>query len=607
MKRTYTTRSSLNQEFLLDGHIINKKRKYNRTENNPHKLSWVSATDTRNYMIKDTLVDFLRERKRNNLSPPNICKQVKFQSTNFQSFLFRRGQDYETNIMKYLHNTGLDFITISSMITPKTCKQAKTAIKNGIPLLYSVPVQNHTKKTQGVIDILIRSDFLHVLTGINPIPEENRLTPLKVPYYVVIDIKFSTLPLRADGTHLLNSGNYPAYKSQLYIYTQAIGEITGFTSSYAFILGRRYSYIQKGRSFSSLNCLDKLGMINYSGVDAGFKDQTEKAVSWVREVRKHHKTWSLSPPSRPELYPNMCVNSGEYNQEKKEISERLGDITQLWYCGTAQRDYSFSQGIRSWRHPGCSSSSLGVNGIRANTIDKIIKVNRDSKEVVLPVKITSTLHDWRNQGVREAYVDFETFIDIFNTDDNLPEQPNSNMIFMIGVWYHEVIPHRGRDENQGSYTYKPFTVKSADLTEENRIMQEFSAFSQGFDKLWYWHAEKALWSSAEKRQIVKNWREGRGEIIYSLPNMYDLCELFRTEPIVVKNCFNFSLKNIAKAMHNHGLVKTVLPQGCSSGVEACAQAWKAIRDGGSLASVEEYNRFDVKILWEILTYLRNNF
>ena len=56
-------------------------------------------------------------------------------------------------------------------------------------------------------------------------PDEvvNKASKLDGPYhYVVVDIKFSTLPLRADGVHLLNAGKFPAYKSQAWIYTQAL-------------------------------------------------------------------------------------------------------------------------------------------------------------------------------------------------------------------------------------------------------------------------------------------------------------------------------------------------------------------------------------------------
>ena len=38
--------------------------------------------------------------------------------------------------------------------------------------------------------------------------------------YYVIDIKFTTLKLTCDGIHVLNSGLFPAYKAQLYVYTQ---------------------------------------------------------------------------------------------------------------------------------------------------------------------------------------------------------------------------------------------------------------------------------------------------------------------------------------------------------------------------------------------------
>ena len=85
--------------------------------------------------------------------------------------------------------------------------------------------------THGIIDLLVRSDYLHKLVDECPLTQDEIKIPNKLDtksyHYIVIDIKFSTLPLRSDGKHLLNSGSYPAYKAQCLIYTQAVGLIQG--------------------------------------------------------------------------------------------------------------------------------------------------------------------------------------------------------------------------------------------------------------------------------------------------------------------------------------------------------------------------------------------
>ena len=112
--------------------------------------------------------------------------------------------------------------SVSEYITEDSLDETKKLMKQGIPLIHSAPVRNYRNGTQGVIDILIRSDFLSKLVDEPCLTKEEiamSAPALGKPYhYVVIDIKFSTLPLRADGVHLLNSGSYPAYKAQCLVY-----------------------------------------------------------------------------------------------------------------------------------------------------------------------------------------------------------------------------------------------------------------------------------------------------------------------------------------------------------------------------------------------------
>jgi hypothetical protein len=66
----------------------------------------------------------------------------------------------------------------------------------------------------------------------------------------------------------------------------------------------------------------------------------------VRDVKNVGHTWSINPPSRIELYPNMCVDSGKWNYEKEKISNDIGEITNVWYVGVKQRNIAIKKGIK---------------------------------------------------------------------------------------------------------------------------------------------------------------------------------------------------------------------------------------------------------------------
>ena len=63
-----------------------------------------------------------------------------------------------------------------------------------------------------------------------------------------------------------------------------------------------------------------------------------------------------------------------WNKEKEDIAEKLGDITQIWYCGIKNRQKALEKNILSWRDKRCNSKNLGMGGIRGEIIDKIITI-----------------------------------------------------------------------------------------------------------------------------------------------------------------------------------------------------------------------------------------
>jgi hypothetical protein len=562
---------------------MKRKKSPIQTISKKPKSLYFSASQVKNYISKDPLLDWLKL-----YHDPQIPSQ-----SHFSDFLKQRGIDFEKAVLSYL-STKFPITFVSDKITEESCQKAISLITQKVPALCSVPFINHSNKTKGIIDLLVHTDYLNKIT--------DQEFPITVPHYVVIDIKFSTLPLRSDGIHLLNSGNYPFYKSQVYLYTQGIGNIQGYTGRYAYILGRRYKYTSKGDSFSSDKCLDKLGTVDFSGLDMDTERKTKNALSWLEDLHTKGSTWSLSPPSRPELYPNMCIDSSPY---KKDIANTLGEITQLWNCGIKHRETAFQNKVKSWRDKKCSSKTLGITGYRSYTIDRIIKVNRDSKFPVLPLKIKNNIFNWRLPE-NEVFVDFESFSDIFSEMNDIPNQRRTTIIFMIGVYYLE----------NNRYRYKNFTIENISQEEEYRIMNEFMTFikSRGNPKMWYWHADDSIWEKAEDRQMDLAVQQGdieRGDNIvdnWGKLKWADLCYIFKQEPIVIKHCFKFGLKEVASALLKNGLIKIRMESSCKSGMDASIQAWLSFqnKDKTILKDIAGYNKYDVKVLFEILSYLRKN-
>ena len=580
----------------------------------PPVLHMVSASHLYNYMINDSLVDWLKFGNYQGTQKTFTQKTFTNDSScGFTEFIMNKGVEFEKEIIKYINQNKIPVVSVSEYITEDSLNETKNLMMNGTPLIHSAPVRNNVNGTQGVIDILIRSDFLHKLIDENCLTTEEIVKPapiLKKPYhYVVIDIKFSTLPLRADGVHLLNSGSYPAYKAQCLVYTEAVGLIQGFTAPYSFIMGRRWKCNKKGIENYNQTCLNKLGKISYNSVDLDYKQRTNEAIQWVRDVKNVGHTWSINPPSRIELYPNMCVDSGKWNCEKEKISNNIGEITNVWYVGIKQRNIAIKKGIKTWKDRRCSSQKMNINGIRGATIDAILNINRQKLDKIRPSVIKSTLYNWKTKD-NEIYVDFETMSDIFSDFSLLPAQSKTDIIFMIGVGWCD----------EGQWKYKNFTCSKPTQDEEYRIMNEFSQFliDRGQPKIYYWHAESSFWNSAESRQF--DFANENGDIkkknnisdSWKIKNWADLCKLFREEPIVIKDCFKFGLKAIAGAMKKHNMISTYNNSNCENGANAMIKAWKTYSESENpensdvMKDIIKYNEFDCKVLWEILTFLRTN-
>ena len=218
--------------------------------------TWVSATSTYNYMMKDPLLDWLKfhhspiktssYKKVINESPDDNKS-----TNNFTSYIKQQGNIFEKKVMKLItkkfgQQRVAEIHGELDSRNPQKVQETLQAMIAGIPIIHGGVLHNHDNNTFGVPDILIRSDWMKFLVKELPLTAEEEVIPAPLLgdkwHYRVIDIKFTTLLLKADGMHLLNTAAFPAYKSQLLIYNWALGNLQGYAPDQVYILGRRWKY-----------------------------------------------------------------------------------------------------------------------------------------------------------------------------------------------------------------------------------------------------------------------------------------------------------------------------------------------------------------------------
>lgn len=579
---------------------------------------WVSGTSVKNYLLKDPLLDWfcLHHNKSSNVNTKKVNDDSHL------SFLFEMGNKFENEVTGHLRKIYPSHtrcvVENKSPPQSKMMDITKQYIVEGVPIIEQAALYNYKNKTFGVADLLVRSDWINKIFS-NKIISSERET-LKAPqlngdyHYIVIDIKWTTMQLCVDGRHIRNSGMFPAYKGQLAIYNAALGNIQGMTSPEAFILAKAWTIDGKTNSY---NCFDTLGCVNYEGFDIEYLDKTTQAIDWVRNVRANGHNWSCYEPHIPEMYPNMCNRyDTPYHGLKKEVAEEINELTQIWMVGIKNRNIAHTKGIYKWSDKRCNSKMLGINGKKIGPIvDKIIKINREGKQLMTPKKIKNNLYNWKHETL-EFFVDFEAANGCFyDTDIDLEDsKKDSNLIFMIGVGFVE----------NGKWTYKAFVSECLNLEEEFRIVDNFTNFitSKIDDKrikpnLYHWgHAEKTIFNAVNRRHN-DHWKRWLNKIEWA-----DFYQVFVSEPIAIKGAKKYNLKEVASAMHANGMIESCWnTDGPTDGLAAmmCAIDYYKFMQHGNISNkteyelhnrnlniVIDYNEIDCKVIYEIIKYFRIN-
>lgn len=593
------------------------------------EASWISAHSTYNYLMKDPLLDWLNHHyiqkgKKGNTSSFLTKKDTK---THGESHIMQLGIYFEKKVIKYItkrfekervYHVNPDYTKLTNG-DDFYYKDTLRAMKLGYPIICSGVVKSEKYKVYGIPDILVRSDWLHLLTkeGTDCCKKKTKAKKLNKHntwHYVVVDVKYTTIALRSDKKHILNTGSFPAYKSQLYIYNLGLGEMQGYTPSQAFLLGRRYTSKTKKDKETHTNCFSKLGIIDYENLDKGFIQRTHQAVSWMRDVKNPlSRSWNVIhyPLHRWELYPNMSNHKDHpWHEVKVALAEKNKEVTMLWNIGTKHRDIALQNGLCSWDQ--CEAKDLGIKkkSKLEPVVSSILHINQKGKDLMLPKYIKHDLYQWKTEKDSDFFVDFEAVEGSFLGSTSMPFANTEKCITTIGVGRFILDPK----ENKKVWDYVCFTIEKGITPEsEYDMMYNFYTYmkkQKGKDNLRCFHwskAEPSMWSAALKRheKRTRRWK-------YTL-EWIDMLDIFKKEPIVLKGCFTYKLKEIAQKMYDYGFIETIWDKKnhtCTNGIDAIIQTIKASKTSSDTNTqklwneIKLYNEIDVKVIAEILEYLR---
>ena len=553
---------------------------------------WVSGTKVANYLLKDPVIDWLI------MYYPkygfNINIQLRRRSSNNKSFknqptsnpLFANGNLFEDTVYKELRSKfGDAFVNLKGCVQDKDFENTKTFMSKETPIIAQAFIKSDAMNLRGVVDLLVRSDYVNKLVN-QPIPELEDTSKL---FYVVIDIKWSNMELCVDGKTIRNSGRFRANKGQLLIYTTILEEIQNYPFQMAFILSKSWKIDKK---MSGYNCFERLGVVDFAGKDREYVEMTSNAINWVRDLTINGQVWSPMYPHIKEMCCNACNVDETWDSVKKKIMTETKDVTQVWMVTPEQRNVVFDKGVRKWDDKRCTTNALGINGVTKNTISNILKVNKSCKETII---MSKEKINWGEITPNDFFIDFETIseeyrvmekIDIYNG------KSSGSLIFMIGVGYI--------CESTGNFVYKNFT--SLELSEKGesniiKLLKNFIIERTSTPRFFHWgHVEQTLLTSALKRHSI-TWEN---------TSWVDMCKTLVNAHFSVKGSLNFKLKNIATALHRLGYIKTTWDgdDTIKDGMSAMKKSINFYRNNeGDLKDVIKYNEVDCKVLSEIFLFV----
>ena len=162
--------------------------------------------------------------------------------------------------------------------------------------------------------------------------------------------------------------------------------------------------------------------------------------------------------------------------------------------------------------------------------------------------------------------------------------------------------------------FKCFIVEDFTRKEEKRVINEWLNYMKDMSNQCNVHEPKIYhWSQAEPNFYRQAILRNKQIFEWGKLNFVDILEVFKEEPISIKGVLNYGLKDVSKGLHNLGIINTIW-QDDMDGRIALLEAAEAMNKAkienlkfsemDIVKSIEKYNYVDVKVIDEIINFLR---
>jgi hypothetical protein len=578
------------------GNEVCKRFKYNQDIENmvqPYMLS--------NYFRSDAIIDWLNEY--------GPIEKKDTELSFFLSMLRSKNLEFNHKIIEYITERFPESVcNISPSIT--TCKdvephkqkisfesieKTKIAMDKKIPIIFNAcfmsKVDSYFYHFGGKVDMLVLNSQIGDLFNLEVVPDNE-------DKYSIVNFKYATMDLRADGIHLLNNSKQKVYKAHLWLLNAALGITQGCLPDMCYLLGRKYQYTKEKKKTIKNGVFDHIATIDFRQIDKSYEEDCRKALDWIYKVRESGQDLDPFNPNCQEMYPNMKNNSDHpWRSYKSEIAEAIKEITLMYKCGPQVRQYALEKGVTEWSK--LTPESIKFSGEKViNQITKFINVQLNGED-------GSRLENRfiKNVPKIEFYLDFESIGNMYDDFSTFPKASNNGMIFLAGL----VVV----DNVNGTITYRSYLVDTLEQINEKKMLTEMLqdietlrlVYQQNFAPIY-------AWSNAEKTMICR----AMGKTVLQENNiiLIDLCKCFRESGIVFSGQYGYGLKSVAKTMYEHEMIQTTwdVSNDVSDGLNAAIEAMKTYKYANPeqrkqyFQSVIDYNYVDCKVMEEIVSYMR---
>jgi hypothetical protein len=543
----------------------------------------------------------IREFKllRNYINNDPVCDYFQLQTHLNNNMNFER--DTNNYFNKYVNKVSSDFIddffnniiNKSKIYYPditftkfNNINQTIQKIYDNIPLIINPILMNDKYKLIVKCDIMIKKKlFIKIFNEIKNVS----FYSVKDDEYLIINIVPEILTFKSGCREISNTYNVFYNKCGLYAFNSALRKYVN-RNNYYFLFGKDYKYNNQ-----LLNKRQCIGLVIFDNI---YRDKINNSLNWLDRL-KENKLILFPNPSSIELYPNMNNKQSCWENEKKKLAYKLKEITLIWRISYEDRNRLISMGITEWDNPYLLNNLYELKDTNTRDIqERIIHMNKHDNLIMEPRNISRDFKDILKPDTNEFILDIESVLNLetkgsyFNTDIQ-KDLPNICIIGLIIV-------------NGGNFVFKDFTIDDLTIESEKRNINNWLNFISKYEEIKIYH-----WGHAEK-SYLENIHKRFPDIKLPKMKLIDLLHFFRQEPIIIKDCFNFSLKTIGKNMYKHGLIKSTWSD-TDNGLDAmikfkeiCLKKDKNIplKRYNEISEIIEYNKMDCVILKEILEYLR---